>query len=382
MSRRLIYAVNFLMAMSLGVVFVFLADLQDRNGLETWELGIVAAAGFLAALIAQVILSPLADRGHIGILSAIALAASVVGTLGFVVANQTWTLAATRGLAGVGLGLYGVAGRKAIIGLDTDGAGAKLGSFLSTGVAGFLVGPPVGALLGRFSFEMPFLVVGVAIAVVGVPTLRVISRSEVATAPVDYGDIGELIRRPRVQAALLSQVALFGFIGVFDSTVDRYFTDLGASTAATATALFVIGFPLLVLPSIAGSLAERIGGVRVLFPAFAAIVPAILLFGWLESVPLLALAGVVETTGESFAFLAVAMIVFEVTGASRVAVGHALLEAAGLLSATVTAGLGPFVYGLAGPGVLFTGFAATSAALIGLAWLRLRVAPPLEAVVS
>ncbi|NNF64804.1 MAG: hypothetical protein HKN07_11195, partial [Acidimicrobiia bacterium] len=111
MSRRLIYAVNFLMAMSLGVVFVFLADLQDRNGLETWELGIVAAAGFLAALIAQVILSPLADRGHIGILSAIALAASVVGTLGFVVANQTWTLAATRGLAGVGLGLYGVAGR-------------------------------------------------------------------------------------------------------------------------------------------------------------------------------------------------------------------------------------------------------------------------------
>lgn len=379
MSTRLIYAVNFLMAASIGLVFVFLADLQDRYGLETWELGVVAAMGFLAALIAQLVLAPLADRGHIGSLAAVAVGCGVVGTLGFVFASTTWTLALTRGIVGIGLGLYGVAGRKAIIGTDTDGAGAKLGTLLSTGVAGFLVGPPIGAILGRISFEAPFWAIGAAIAVVGIPTIRVIAGTEVATAPVNYSDMRALMRRPRVQAAVLSQVALFGFIGVFDSTVDRYLTDLGATTDATAIALLVIGFPLLVLPTRAGSLAQRIGGNRVLLPSFVAIVPAIVLFGFLSSVVMVAAAGVVETMGESFAFLAVEMILLEVTGAARAAVGHALLEAAGLLSATVTAAFGPYIYGIGGSRWLFGGFAAISAVLMISAWLRLRVAYAREA---
>lgn len=374
MPTRVIYVVNFLMAASIGLVFVFLADLQDRYGLETWELGIVASTGFLAALVAQIVLAPLADRGHIGLLAAIAVAAGVIGTLGFVFAAQTWTLGLTRGIVGVGLGLYGVAARKAVIGTDTGGAGSKLGTLLSTGVAGFLVGPPIGAILGRVSFETPFWAVGLAIAIFGIPAVRVIGRAEVATAPVNYGDMRELIRRPRVQAAVLSQVALFGFIGVFDSTVDRYLTDLGASTDATAIALLVIGFPLLVLPARAGALAERIGGPRVLFPSFVAIVPAIALFGMLGSVVLVSAVGVIETAGESFAFLAVQIILLEVTGAARAAVGHALLEAAGLISATVTAALGPFVYGVGGSELLFIGFAGVSAVLMIGAWMRLRVA--------
>lgn len=379
MSKHLIYAVNFLMAASIGLVFVFLADLQDRYGLETWELGVVASMGFLAALVAQLLLAPLADRGHIGSLSMIALISSVIGTLGFVFASQTSTLALTRGLVGVGLGLYGVAARKAIIGTDTEGAGAKLGTLLSTGVAGFLVGPPIGAILGRVSFETPFWAIGVTLAVAGLPAVRAIARTEVATAPVDYSDLRALMRRPRVQAAVLSQVALFGFIGVFDSTVDRYLTDLGATTDATAIALLVIGFPLLVLPTPAGSLAQRVGGRRVLLPAFLAIIPAIALFGVLDSVVLVSAAGLVETIGESFAFLAIEMILLEVTGAARAAVGHALLEAAGLLGATVTAALGPFVYGLGGSEWLFVGFAFVSALLMASAWARLRVGVAQEA---
>lgn len=378
MSRRLIYAVNFLLAAGIGLVFVFLADLQDRYGLATWELGVVASMGFLAALVAQLVLAPLADRGHVGPLAAIAVVAGTIGTIGFVFASQTWTLALTRGIAGVGLGLYGVAGRKALIGADTSGAGAKLGAFLSTGVAGFLVGPPIGAILGRFSFEAPFWAVGIAIAVVGVPAVLAVARSEIATAHVDYGDMRALLRRPRIQAAVLTQISLFGFIGVFDSTVDRYLTDLGASTDATAVALLVIGFPLLVLPTRAGSLAERIGGPRVLIPAFFAIVPAIILFGVVDSVVWVAAAGVVETTGESFAFLAVQIVLLEVTGAARAAVGNALLEAAGLVSASVTAAFAPFVYGIGGPRWLFVGFAVISAGLMFAAWLRLRVAARLD----
>ncbi len=382
MSTRLIYAVNYLMAASIGLVFVFLADLQERNGLETWELGVVAAMGFLAALVAQLLLAPLADRGHISVLATIGVVAGVVGTVGFVFASQTWTLALTRGLVGVGLGLYGVAARKAIIGMDTEGAGAKLGTLLSTGVAGFLTGPPIGAVLGRISFETPFWAVGAVLAAFGLPAILAISKTDIATAPVDYSDLADLIRRPRVQAAVLSQVALFGFIGVFDATVDRYLTDLGATTDATAVALVFIGLPLLVLPTKAGALAERVGGARVLLPSFLVIVPAIVLFGVLGSVVLVSAAGVVETIGESFAFLAIEIILLEVTGAARAAVGHALLEAAGLVSATLTAGLGPLIYGLGGSQVLFIGFAVFSGLLFLSAWMRLRVAYAQEAAVG
>lgn len=336
--------------------------------------------GFLAALVAQLILAPWADRGHTGLLASVAVAAGALGTLGFVFAGGTVTLALSRGVVGIALGLYGVASRKAIIGLHTAGAGPKLGTLLSTGVAGFLAGPPLGAALSRISFETPFWVIGVAIGLLGVPAVIAIARTEIATAPVDYSDLGDLLRRPRVQAAVLSQVSLFGFIGVFDATVDRYFTDLGASNDATAVALLVIGLPLLLLPNRAGALAERIGGSRVLLPSFLAIVPAIILFGTLDSIVLVSAAGVLETAGESFAFLAIQVILLEVTGAARAAVGQALLEAAGLVSATVTAAVGPFIYGIGGSEPLFIGFAGISAILMASAWMRLRVAYATELV--
>jgi hypothetical protein len=212
--------------------------------------------------------------------------------------------------------------------------------------------------------------------------VRVIARTDVAIAPVDYRDMRELLRHPRVQAAVLAQVALFGFIGVFDATVDRYLTDLGATNDATAVALLVIGFPLLFLPARAGSISQRHGGARVLIPAFAAILPAIALFGVLGSVFLVSAAGVVETTGESFAFLAVEVILLEVTGAERAAVGNALLEAAGLTSATVTAAVGPWVYGAAGSETLFVGFAGISALLLVGAWIRLRAGRAIESAMA
>lgn len=382
MSHRLIYAVNFLMAASIGLVFVFLADLQELHGLATWELGVVAAMGFLGSLVAKLALAPLADRGHIGTLAVLGVVGAVAGTLGFIVASETWTLAATRGLVGVGHGVYGVAGRKAIIGTDTAGAPARLGTLLSTGVAGFLAGPPIGAVLGRVSFATPFWVIAVAIGVAGLAAVRVIGRAPVAVAPVDYRDMGTLLRHPRIQAAVMAQIALFGFIGVFDATVDRYFTDLGATTDATAVALLVIGFPLLVLPARAGSISQRHGGARVLFPTFAAILPAIVLFGLAGSVAWASIAGVVETTGESFAFLAVEVIALEVTGAERAAVGNALLEAAGLTSSAVAAAFGPLVYGFWGAETLFTGFAVVSGLLAVGAWQRLRVAARRDAVAA
>ena len=234
MRSLLIYTTNFLLTAALGVVFVFLEDVQTKFGLSDLEIGLIAGTGFGASFIAQLVLAPLADRGHSAPLAVIAIVSGIVGSIGFAYASSAGTLALSRGFSGIGLGLFSLVARKALIGLDATGGGAKLGILLSTAVAGFITGPLIGALLEPLGFEAPFIFVSAGLMLAGVPATRTILRAEIAIAPVDYSDLGRLLRRPRVQAAMVVQVIVFGFIGVFDAVIDRFLTDIGASTSMVA----------------------------------------------------------------------------------------------------------------------------------------------------
>lgn len=385
MLTRACYATFFLMTSAIGIVFVFLADLQDRNGLANWELGTIASMGFVAALASQLLLSPLADRGHTRELAFGGVIAAAAGTIGFAFVDQTWSLAGSRAAVGIGMGLFGVVARKALIGLDAEGAGAKLGAFHSVAVAGFISGPAFGAAAGRISFEAPFLIVGVLIALVGLPTAGLVAKADIATAPVSYSDARVLLKRRRVQAALLMQVIFFGFIGIFDAVVDRFLTDLGGSTTSTAIVLLFTGAPLLVLPARMGALAERIGPARLVVPALAIALPAYALFGMMTSVVLIAMMGVLVASGEAIGTMAGQIMVLDETKAERAAIGSAMVEAAGMSIAAVTAILGPIVYGRVGPETLFGGYALIAAGLGGVILLLLsgthdaRTAAPTDA---
>ena len=375
MSSRWLYALNFLNATSIGLVFVFLADVQDRYGLANWQIGFIASMGFLAALVTQLLLAPLLDRGHIRLLAWLAVAVGAAGTGGFAFAESFWLLGLARGMSGVGLGLFGVVARKALIGLDIEGGGAKVGALLSSAVAGFLTGPALGAVLGAISFETPFIVVSALTLLVGIPAARFASTSRIATAPVDYADIGLLLRKPRVQVAILAQAMVFGFIGIFDSIVDRYLTDLGASTTAIAFALIVTGAPLLIIPARAGSLAERVGGARVVLPALLLSLPCIALLGVVPGALLFAAVGFFQGTAESFASMGGQVLVLEASGAERAAIGSAILEVVGMSIAATTSVLAPIIYGARGSATLFGLYAGFAAVLIVLATLRIRSIP-------
>ncbi len=369
---RLCYATNFLMAAALGVGFIFMADVQEANDLSNLELGLVVSAGFIAALITQLALSPFADRGQISILAWASITSAVVGTVGFAYADQTWSLVASRGLVGIGLGLFGVVARKALIGLDVQGGGEKVGYLLSTGVGGFVSGPVIGLVFGSISFASPFLVVGLAILVVGPPTIRRIARAPVAVANVDYSDIPSLIRLPRVQVAILVQVIVFGFIGVFDSVIDRYLTDLGASDRMTTVVILSVGLPLLVFPSRFGALSERVGGTRVLLPGVFLALATMTLFGLAPNPLAIGVVGLLQGTGESAMMMGGQVLVLEATGAERVAIGSAVLETVGLSVATVTSLFAPVVYGSLGEVWLFGGYASLSASVALIMLIRIR----------
>ncbi|MEL6983121.1 MAG: MFS transporter, partial [Actinomycetota bacterium] len=294
MRAWLIYITNFLLTSALGVVFVFLEDVQRRHDLADWEIGAIAATGFGAALVAQLLLAPLADRGQSQTLAIVALGCGIVGPVGFAYGDSMLVLATSRGLSGIGLGLFGLLARKALLGLDATGGGAKLGVLLSTAVAGFIMGPVIGALFEPLGFRAPFLFVSAALILIGLPATRTILQTPIAATPVDYSDLGRLLARPKVQAAMLIQVVVFGFIGVFDAIIDRFLTDLGASTGQVAAAILVVGGPMLVLPRIAGNLAERLGGTRVMLPALFGLLPAMLCYGLAPSLVVAVRAGLVH----------------------------------------------------------------------------------------
>ncbi len=377
----LIYSTYFILTAALGVVFVLLEDLQSRHGLADWEIGLIAGTGFGAALVVQTLLSPLADRGVKIPLAIAALGSGVLGPLGLAYGSSTMVLAGSRGLSGIGLGLFALLARKALIGLDAAGGGAKLGMLLSVAVAGFISGPFIGYLFEPWGFEAPFIAVSVALILFGAPATMAVVRSEIATTPVDYSVIGQLLRRPRIQAAVLVQCIVLGYVGVFDAIVDRFLTDLGASTGDVARAIMVVGFPMLILPRIAGHKAEALGGTRVMLPALLCLVPIMLGYSLVPTALWFAAVGLLHGSAESFASISSQVLVLEVTGAEKAAVGTGLLDAAGLISAALAAGLAPLVYGSTGRG-LFVITSSIGVVLAAMALWRIRYAAELDRVAA
>lgn len=367
-----IYTTQFLVTASMGVIFAYLADLQDRYGLSHWELGYVAAAGFVAGLLAQLFLSPLVDRGHHRLVAWVSVAAAVFGAYGFVFAEETWSLVTSRALAGLSFGLFGLVARKALIGRDISGSGAKVGGLLSCAVAGFISGPAIGAALSGISFEAPFLLTGTLMLLLGPVSAVLISKSPIAAAAVDYSHLANLLRRPRVQAAICVHVGVWGLIGIFDATVDRYLTDVGLSSGELAVGLLIIGIPLMALPPYTGALAERLGGGRVAVPALLLFVPAVLLYGWIGGLASFIAVGIAEAVAESYGVMGAQVLVLEATGAEQAAMGTGVLEAVGLLVAAGAAFGGPPLYGQFGSRWLFGGWAVVCLLLAAIAMLRLK----------
>ncbi len=365
------YGTQFFVTASMAVVFAQLDDLKTQFGLSDTSIGVIASTSFVAAFVALIALSPLIDRGHGAKVATFAIAACVLGNLGFIVAETTLWLATSRGLLGIGMGMFAVVARKALIGEDLAGGMAKVGVLLSCAVAGFIAGPPIGSQFGKISLDAPFVAMVICVALTGVPAALLISRAKIATSSTDWSRTVALLANGRVRAATLGEVALWAFIGLFDSTIDIYTASVGLSPDEFSIGLLLLGIPLLVLPARAGALAERVGATRVFAPAFVLLVPAIALYGFIGGLVTFIVIGLVEAVVESFAAMGAQAVVLEITGAEEAAVGTGLLEATGLLAAAVTAYLGPISFGRFGAEVTFGGFGAIAAVLIAWAMVEL-----------
>lgn len=254
-----------LFAAGYGVMFTVLDDFRDQYGIgEAW-LGAIVALGFFSSFFAQVLLAPLADRGHARRMVYIGMALDVAGLLVMAFGRTVAVLLVARVISGVGAGLALPAIRRMVVIADRDHIGSNLGRMLAFDVVGFASGPAISAVLvGPFGIAAPFLVISVAT----VACLPVVARVQVS----DVGDEGpttdrrfafDLLRVRPFVGALCFGAAVFLMIGTFDALWVLVLDDLRTADWIANVGITFFAVPMVFLASRGGRLAQRVGPFRV-----------------------------------------------------------------------------------------------------------------------
>ncbi|MEY4231641.1 MAG: hypothetical protein RLZZ362_2490 [Actinomycetota bacterium] len=274
-----------LFAAGYGVMFTVLDDFRDQYGIgEAW-LGAIVALGFFSSFFAQVLLAPLADRGHARRMVYIGMALDVAGLLTMAFGRTVAVLLVARVASGIGAGLALPAIRRMVVVADRDNIGSNLGRMLAFDVIGFAMGPAISAVLvGPFGIAAPFIVISVAT----VACLPLVSRVHVPEAGDEGVAIGrrfafDLLRMRPFLGALSFGAAVFIMIGTFDALWVLVLDDLDTADWIANVGITFFAVPMVFLASRGGRLAQRVGPFRVATVGLSVATVMMFLYGRMPS---------------------------------------------------------------------------------------------------
>lgn len=349
-----------------SVVFTLLSDLQDKFGFSDTGLGLIAGTGFLVGLLGQLLLAPFADRGHSRLLLLAGLGMAVAGSVLFAFSTSLAMLVFSRAVVGFSNSLFLPASRAITISISEDDVAKRLGTISGVELAGFVTGPVIGGLLvGPFGLKVPFLVAG-CIALAG---LVMLATKELPQPPIDehHQLAFDLLRLPRVRAGVLMNIALFLPVGIYDATLDRYLTDLGAGNFLISLGFLFFGIPFALLATRGGQFADRRGPLRVSFIAACLVGPLTLIYGQISLPVLIVCLSAVEGVIQSFGGPASQAVVAHAAPKGRAAAAQGLAGAGSLMVGAITAyAAGPMYNGL-GPAWMFASAGVGIVAIAGAA---------------
>ncbi|HQY83754.1 MAG: MFS transporter [Ilumatobacteraceae bacterium] len=350
-----------------SVVFSLLSDLQDKYRFPNYGLGLIAGTGFLVGFVGQILLAPLADRGHSKTLLIAGLAMAVLGSVFFALSSSLLAFVCSRAVVGLSNSLFLPASRAIAVTIEPGNVGHRLSVLGGVELAGFVTGPVLGGwLVGPFGVRVPFLAAG-AFALAGGLMLLPRALPQPPLGP-PRGLAFDLLRIPRIRAGVALSVALFVPVGFYDAVLDRYMTDRGASNTMIGFAFLAFGIPFAIVASFGGRLADRRGALRVGLISAVLVVPITVGYGFV-TVPLVIVAmsaveGIIQAIGSpaSQAVVADGAPVGRAAAAQGLAGSMNLLVGAftGYAAGTIYETYGSEVlFGIAGAGVLlFTAVAA------------------------
>jgi MFS family permease len=355
---------------AVSAVFALFAEIEQRYGLPTATLGWIAGAAFAAALVTQLTLARYADRGYGGLLLRVGMVAGTVGLLWFAVATELWQFVLARAILGAAVGMIVPPARRVVLLTAGENQGERLGVLYAWYLAGFVAGPPIaGALTLIGDVRLPFLVFGVAVAVVGATS---VARLQIPEAPRtrDGGPMFEkrvlrrLIRRRQVIAALLVIVSFRYSVGVFEPLWATHLDRLGASTLTITLTLTAFALPMLLIARRAGRLSDRIGPRWASLVTAGATVPIMAMYGFVTSLPIIFLMIVPHGLLEAVQSPGTQAAMAQAAPPEDTAAAQGLGEAGGSAAAAIGAFTAAPLYAALGAGPAWSIAAALMAALL------------------
>ncbi|MBX9472220.1 MFS transporter [Microcella sp.] len=377
------------------VIFPLIPALQSSLGVSTAEIGYLAAVGFGAALIAELIVAPAADRGHARLM-AVTGVLLVAASLGMsALAGAGWQLIVARGIGGFGFGIFVIAASALLVRSDHARSGELLGRLGAAELAGIAIGPLASGV--AISFAGPSAILGVTAVVVLaalIPVLAGFREARRAAAGVgdaidgddphpttggiaagvmgfDGTDAGgglrlgatppasslDLLRSPRIIGIVLLYAAVMVPTGAYDGIWPRFMADIGASPLLTAASYALFAIPYVLVAGWAGRLADRRGGVSAYWRGLAILLPIVTLYGFVGNPFIATGMGFVESTGQALAFIGAAAAMAHGVDPARAGSAQGLLRGIGLVAATIAAALSGLAYEAGGQLLLFGGTA-------------------------
>ncbi len=325
-----------------SAVFVLLAELQDRYGLPTGGLGLIAGSAFAAALVTQLGLSRYSDRGYGLLLLRLGVFMAASGLLWFAVATELWQFVAARAVLGASVGLIVPAARRAIVLASQGDLGERLGIFYASYLAGFVFGPPIAGVLTLIAdVRLPFFVLGVLVAVSSLALRGVVVDAPGSRgAPVSHAErrvLRRLLTSRQLIAALLVVVSFRYSIGVFEPLWATYLDDLGASTMVVTISLTVFALPMLLIARRAGRLSDTYGPRVTSVLSAAATVPLMASYGYVGSLPFVMVMAIPHGIGEAIQSPGAQAAVADAASQRDAASAQGVAEAAGSAAAAIGA---------------------------------------------
>jgi MFS family permease len=333
----------------------------------------------VVGFVSQLLLAPLADRGHSRALLIVGLAIAVVGSVLFAGSSSLAGFVIARGVVGMSNGLFIPSARAIAASMSDDNVAERLGTMNGVALAGFVTGPVIGGILvGPLGVRWPFLACGaIALAAALMLAPRSLPAPPVSTRVHRLGL--DLLRLRDMQAGVLLNVALFFPVGLYDAILDRFMTDLGASNVLIGISFTMYGVPFALLATRGGRLADRRGAFRLCLVAIAFVGPLTALYGWL-TVPVIIMIGFfVEGSIQAVGVPASQAVVAAAAPYGRASAAQGLAGSLNLLAAAVSAFAGPVVYERWGAEAAFTSAGAVVLLCTAVAIARRGpVTPPVE----
>lgn len=375
--RRLVLTLQLataVMSASYGVMFTMLDDYRDAYGIAESGLGLVVAVGFFASFVSQVLIAPLADRGHAKVLLVLGFTLTVIGSLGMAFGTNLPVLLLGRIVMGIGAGMALPALRRIVIVADPENLGNNMGRLLSVDIAGFAIGPVLSALtVDTLGIQAPFLIIAGAVVIVAAELFRVpIPETAHDVRPTERFAF-DLLKIPAVTGAVLIGLSLFLMIGTFDSLWAVMMDDLEAPSWMADAGVSLFALPMIVLGPIGGRLAQRVGPYKV--GAIGMFMGAVFmcLYGLLPSPYLMLGVFLLHTTNDGLSVTSAGIAVGMAAPAERQAGAQGLLGGLQTLTGGLSASLAGWGYDSFGRGATFI---TTAVIMVGLVVTGLVLAGP------